>query len=209
MIPRLSEASVKLKQSLAPEQYGGQNAYGKREVNDHNEDEELIEMEPPVRNSKKIKQSPNPNQAQSPDVILVGRAFSLGFILHSEIQALMPAEKRSRYADWPQDGTESAMVLKREDFIALQSQVTLRLSKEHAKITAKNTGNTTQFEITDLSVNGTYYFGNRLDGTFKNLPARLQKGIPFRLKNGDLICLLMRKGTEQPEMLLGFEFQDS
>lgn len=209
MIPRLNEASNKIVKTLTPQKGDNQSLNGKRERDPRlGEDPEdlldLLEMKPVTDGYKKVKTSPS--QSDAPDVILVGAAFTIKFICHAEIQSYMPPEKQYRYGYWSSDGKEGALTIKREDFVNFPNQVTLRLSKEHAKITALRNGNNTSYELTDQSVNGIYYLGNRIDGTVKEKPMKLQKNIPFKLKHGDWICLLMKKGSEDPEVLLGFEF---
>jgi hypothetical protein len=206
MIPRLNEVSDKLSRELNLKNYGEKSLNGKRELKIHeNEDDEMAEELRPVSEGyKKIKQ--DPIVVESPELIIIGTAFSVRFICHHEIQRFVPPEKQYKYAEWSPDGTESVMIFKREDFLSFPHQVTLRLSKEHAKITAKNRGSYTTYELTDLSMNGIYYAGNRVEESLKENPLRLQKGIPFRLKHGDWIYLLLKKDTKTPELLLGFEF---
>lgn len=208
MIPKLNQVSDKLTKSLPLQQrYGDPKPNGKREIKLDEEDDDVAEVKPLANGYKKVK--PNLSRSQSPDIILVGTAFSIKFICHADIQSFQPIEKQFRYGEWSQDGREAILIIKREDFVHLPSSVTLRLSKEHAKIAAYRNENYINYEITDLSVNGTYYLGNRIEGTIKDQPARLQKGIPFKLKHGDCICLLLKKDSKSPEALLGFEFLQS
>ena len=209
MIPRLNEASNKLVKNLTPQKDDTQSLNGKRERNPLQEEDaddllDLLELKSATDGYKKVKQSPS--QSDGPEVILVGSAFTIKFICHADIQGHMPPEKQYRYGYWSSDGKGSTLTIKREDFVNFPNQVTLRLSKEHAKITALRNGDNTTYELTDQSVNGIFYLGNRIDGTVKEKPMKLQKGIPFQLKHGDWICLLMKKGSENPEVLLGFEF---
>jgi len=207
MIPKLNETSNKLSKNLTLTANKPEDLNGKRNFQDFENDDEddLIEIKPATNGYKKVKSSEI--KADDPDIILIGNAFTIKFLCHAEIQNFLPPEKQYRYSAWSTDGQESVMVLKREDFLFLPTQVTLRLSKEHAKLTATKKDNNIVYEITDLSVNGTYYLGNRKEGNIKQGPVRLQKGIPLRLKDGDWICLLLKKDAKANEVLLGFEFQ--
>lgn len=153
---------------------------------------------------KKVK--PDHSQTDTSDVILLGAPFRLTFICHSDIKSYFPPEKNSRYGSWCHDSTESEVVLKREDFLFFPDEICSRLSKEHAKVKAKKMGRSIDYELTDVSINGTHYLGNRNEGLVLPTPARLQKGMPFKLKDGDCFCLLLKKGSKTPEVLLGFEF---
>lgn len=212
MIPKLNETSSKISKNLNMMTGKTETVNGKRDFNNienHEDDrDDIIEIKPASDGYKKVKQNgENTVKPNDPDLILVGNAFTVKLLCHEEIQNFLAPEKQCRYAGWPSEGNESVMVLKREDFLFLPTQVTLRLSKEHAKVTATKKDNTIIYEIIDLSVNGTYYLGNKRDGGLKQVPLRLQKGIPFKLREGDWICLLLKKDAKTNEVLLGFEFQ--
>lgn len=208
MIPKLTESSTKLSKNLTlmsiqPESLNGKRDY--KEFGNDDDEDDIVEIKPAANGYKKVKSSSIKEDA--PDIILVGTAFAIKFLCHADIQNFLPPERQYRYGEWSSDGKEGVLILKREDFLFLPTQVTLRLSKEHAKVTATKKDGNVIYEITDLSVNGTYYLGNRIDGTMKQGPVRLQKNIPFKLKNGDWICMLLKKESKANEVLLGFEFE--
>jgi len=61
----------------------------------------------------------------------------------------------------------------------------------------------------DQSVNGIYYLGNRIENKFvKQKSARLKQGINYKLKNGDLFGILMKKETANKDMIVGYEFTE-
>lgn len=206
MIPKLNEASNKVSRSL-PSKSSQDSAQinVKREYQEYDdENDDIAEVQHHANGFKKVKAA-EPEKETS-DLILLGSPFLLTFMCHSDIKGFLPPEKTCRYGSWSHNSNISEVVLKREDFLFLPNEVSLRLSKEHAKVTAKNLGKSIDYELVDTSVNGTYYLGNKLQNLVLPAPMRLQKGMPFKLKNGDWFCLLQKKSSKSPEVLLGFEF---
>ncbi len=209
MIPKLNESSSKLTKNLSqlkPKKTEVKN--GKRvfkELENH-DDNEIVEIQPALLGYKKVKQHDMELESSAASYN-PSSAFIIEFLFHPELKNFFTANHTFRYAEWSGEEQTSVIVFKREDFLFLPPTVSLRLSKEHAKITAVRNGANIEYEITDLSVNGTYFLGNKKTGTLKPIPARLQKGVPFKIRPGDCICLLLKKDATGPEILLGFEFQ--
>jgi len=206
MIPKLNEARHKVSRNLSPRfQVPLPSINGKREFQDRDEEnDDIVEVKPMANGFKKVKA--DQPQSDTSDVILLGAPFCLTFICHSDVQSYFPPEKTSKYGSWSHNSTESEIVLKREDFLFFPDEVCQRLSKEHAKVKAKKIGSSIDYEVTDLSINGTYYLGNRTEGLVLQTPKRLQKGMPMKLRDGDCFCLLLKKVSQTPEVLLGFQF---
>jgi len=209
MIPKLTEASHKVSRSLpSKNQQDSSTINVKREYQEYDdENDDISELQNHANGFKKVK--PVEPEKETSDVILLGAPFLLTFICHLDIKSYLPAEKTCRYGSWAHNSNKSEVILKREDFLFLPNEVSLRLSKEHAKISAQNMGTYIEYELVDTSVNGTYYLGNRVKGKVLPAPMRLQKGMPFKLQDGDWFCLLQKKTSQNqtPEVLLGFEFR--
>lgn len=207
MIPKLTEASHKVSKSLPSKKSPDSEPLNvKREYQEYDdENDDISELQHHANGFKKVK--PAEPEKETSDVILLGAPFLLTFICHLDIKVFLPPEKTCRYGSWSHNSNISEVILKREDFLFLPNEVSLRLSKEHAKITARNLGTSIDYEIVDTSVNGTYYLGNKVRGTVLPAPMKLQKGMAFKLQDGDWFCLLQKKNSKTPEVLLGFEFR--
>ena len=135
------------------------------------------------------------------------RAFSIKYVMDPELEKYFTTVNKTRTAYWHGTAPIAEIVLRREDFRTLPENMALRMSKEHAKLTAQKLEKGVQFEISDLSVNGIYYLGNKIDGDYiKGKAWRIKKHVTYRMKHGDIIGILMNKDTGNKDMLLGFEF---
>lgn len=108
---------------------------------------------------------------------------------------------------WCQEPSKVSFILTRDKFHYLPTNLTTRISKEHAKITGFVRNGLTIFEITSLSKNRIYYLGNKLkhpDG--EELRTKIEKNIPYQFYNGDEFGLLTEKKnkTNKEKMLISF-----
>jgi hypothetical protein len=135
------------------------------------------------------------------------KAFSIEYLVDPEAEKFFNKQNKNRTVYWHGTSPIAEMTLRREDFQMLPESMAVRLSKDHAKLTATKLDKGIQYEISDLSVNGIYYLGNRIDGDYiKGKAWRIKKHVTYRLKNRDIIGVLMKKETGNKDMLIGFEF---
>lgn len=116
--------------------------------------------------------------------------------------------------NWKSNDT-AEIYFNRADFLYLPNTISLRLSRQHAKVVAKKNNNANVFEVSDLGSNGIYYLQNedlqtppRNEGTaVKGQFKKVKKGDGgCVLKHGDIVGLIMKSGTNSKELLIGFQF---
>ena len=132
------------------------------------------------------------------------KAFTLKCLVDSSLESKIPTDYREKSYFWTFNN-DVTCVIKREDFLILPDEFFLRISKEHTKITGRKSHLGVSFEIQDLSVNGIFLLGNTVDGTFGKVRAsRIKKSVPYRIRDGDVIGLLMKKDLPH-ESVIAFE----
>lgn len=180
------------------------------------EDQDTDEFKAATQGYKKIKTNDDnfelntntPSSATSTTKIInksnSAHPFSLKILCSSDLEPYIPANCRVKVPK----PSETSITIKREDFCNLPKNAVFRLSKEHVLISAKpGQGANIIYQITDLSVNGVFFLGNRIENSYmKRPPERLKKDTPYNIRNGDAFGILMNKDTQNKDMTLGFEF---
>lgn len=131
--------------------------------------------------------------------------FSIKILCTKELDEYVPLANRTRIPKFLGNGFDSNLPIRREDFQELPKDVILRLSKDHATISTREDN---LIQIKNTSMNGVFYMGNIKDPDFgSSTPFKVEKNSLYRLMDGDVIALLMKKDSPK-EMLLGFEFHE-
>ena len=220
MIPRLLKLSDQMIQTLTVQKYIDRKVQQKRRLLGSKLDEDIEEIEATAFVRKKVK---SPLQV-IPRVYNVQRTvetetiFNLKFYCDPKLNDNLPSKERYKVSNWCEDKHEDIFIIKRDDFLSLPKDLVVKISKEHAKLRGwkqiicgddeeKKETEIISYEITDLSVNGTYYLGNMGEGLSKQKPMKLKGGVPFQLRDRDSIGILMNKETKTNETLVGFEFR--
>jgi hypothetical protein len=130
--------------------------------------------------------------------------FSIKILCAKEIDEYVPLISRVKIPKIG-NGFESILTIRREDFQELPKDVILRLSKDHAVISLRDDN---VMQIKNTSTNGVFYLGNLSDPDYgQAIPFKVEKNAVYRLIDGDVIALLLKKDSVK-EMLLGFEFHE-
>lgn len=202
MIPRINDIHHKIvdefsKQSLVDQSLNVKRKFVEREDED---------FEASSSSYKKVKTDirPTPIPVES----TLKTPYFVRFFCDAEIEDYLPQEERVKYPTPVKNDGKSEILFKREEFAMLPGDAVVRLSKEHACIESYKENDDIIYELKDLSMNGTFFLGNSVEGKHENPPRRLAKKQSYRLKHGDQVGLLMKKDNKQihSDVLLGFEF---
>lgn len=213
MIGKLLRISDQVIQDLTVQKYIDHKINQKRRLTSVPSDD-VDEIEALSLNAKKLKVN-NPLQMLKSGKLTETR-FSLQILCNAKLDKYLPFVERDKTSFWNEETKEDVFILKRDDFLKLPNDLIVKISKEHAKLRGwkkqveKEEGKMAEevsYQIIDSSINGTYYLGNILEGFSKQKPMKLKGGVPFQLRHGDRIGILMDKETKTNEMLVGFEFQ--
>ena len=209
MVPKLQDIHDKIVHRLAKPNTGIlENKTNKRnlqDLNNGNDDEETFLGE---IGYKKVKRAPE-NESTSTRANNEKSPFFVKFFCDPEIQEYLPQENLYKCPGPFGQKEEVQMIFRREEFVGLPPEVVLRLSKEHASITAQRENGKLVYELMDISVNGTFLLGNSVRKEIENPPKKLKSRQKYAIKHGDRIALLMKKAKYPPQALLGFEFSET
>lgn len=217
IIPKLLKVSDQTIQSLTVQKYIAHQVNQKRKVEELKISDEVEIIEASAMVKKKVK---NKEETMATEARIHSETnFTINFICHPKLEGSLPIQLRHRTSEWSPQGSEDVFFIKRDDFLMLPKEMVVKISKDHAKIrgwkeTAEEEEETKEgeekkriaYEILDTSVNGTYYLGNRIDGMSKQKPMKLKREVPFQLRHGDCVGILMDKEAKTNEMMIGFEF---
>lgn len=216
IIPKLLKVSDQTIQSLTVQKYISHQVNQKRKMEELkiSDEVEIIEASSMVKKKIKNKEETMATEAR----IHSETSFTINFICHPKLEGNLPIKSRRRMSELSPEGTEDVLFLKRDDFLTLPKEMVVKISKDHAKIRGWKENVEDEeikegqekkrlaYEILDTSINGTYYLGNRIDGMSKQKPMKLKGGVPFQLRHGDCVGILMDKEAKTNEMMIGFEF---
>jgi len=157
---------------------------------------------------KKVKVNPTENKETT------SAAFSIKILYDKPLERYIEKDMILKKVNWKSNDT-AEIYFNRADFLYLPNTISLRLSRQHAKVVAKKNNNANVFEVSDLGSNGIYYLQNedlqtppRNEGTaVKGQFKKVKKGDGgCVLKHGDIVGLIMKSGTSSKELLIGFQF---
>jgi len=216
MIAKLLRISDQVIQDLTVQKYIDHKINQKRRLTSVPSDD-VDEIEAKSLNAKKLKVYSSLN---SLSMLKAGKPtetrFCLQILCHSKLDKYFPMIERDKSSFWNEETKEDIFIIKRDDFLKLPNDQIVKISKEHAKLKGwkrqvekeeEKMVEEISYQIIDSSINGTYYLGNILEGFSKQKPMKLKGGVPFQLRHGDRIGILMDKEAKTNEMLVGFEFQ--
>lgn len=216
MIGKLLRISDQVIQDLTVQKYIDHKINQKRRLTSVPSDD-VDEIEAKSLNAKKLKvnSSFNPLPMLKTGKLTETR-FTLQILCNAKLDKYLPFIERDKTSYWNEETKEDVFILKRDDFLKLPNDLIVKISKEHAKLRGwkrqvekeeEKMVEEISYQIIDSSINGTYYLGNILEGFSKQRPMKLKGGVPFQLRHGDRIGILMDKEAKTNEMLVGFEFQ--
>lgn len=218
MITRLLRISDQMIQDLTVQKYIDHKVNQKRRLNTV-PSEDVEEIEAKSLMAKKLKGNSSVSTTFPAEERWTETKFSLKVICHPKLDQYLPFIERNKTSFWIEEIKEDIFVIKRDDFLKLPNDLIVKISKEHAKLRGwknqiKQEDGTEEtkikeeiaYQIIDSSINGTYYLGNILESFSKQKPMKLKGGVPFQLRHGDRIGILMDKETKNIEMLVGLEF---
>jgi len=220
MVTRLLRISDQMIQDLTVQKYIDHKINQKRRLTSIASND-VEEIEAKCLMSKKIKGNSSVSTALPEVEKWTETKFNIKVICHPKLDQYLPLNERSKTSFWIEDMKEDIFVIKRDDYLKLPNDLIVKISKEHAKLRGwkkqiqQEDGESLEetkmkeeigYQIIDSSINGTYYLGNINEGFSKQRPMKLKGGIPFQLRHGDRIGILMDKEPKTIEMLVGLEF---